>query len=309
MKKLIITSLLAIAGISSQAQNQFHISQYMMHQAFMNPAAIGSYSSLNAAMFYKKQWAGFEGAPTFQGFNISSPIKGNKNHLGFTFVNDQIGVNTNMDISALYAYKFKTSSKSRLVLSLGASARLIQSNYMELETDIANDPLFQQNSPLIVTPNFKFGAYFYTPKFYLGLAVPNLLKNSIAYDGSFSGQTEFDVNDMHFYLHSGYTINANENVDIVPSVLLKQVSGAPLQADVNVNAVFNKKFGVGFSYRSSKELAAMLSYQLIESLKLAYAYDFNFSELSNYSSGSHEIMLVFAQGAKKGQPIIEAPRY
>ncbi len=281
----------------------------MLHQAFMNPAAIGSYGNLNGAAFYKNQWTGFEGAPTFQGFNISSPIKGSANHLGFTFVNDRIGINTNMDISGIYAYKIKTSQKSRLVFSLAASARLIQSRYSELETDIANDPLFQQNSPMVLQPNFKFGSYFYTKKFYFGLAVPNLLKNSLAYDGSYQGNTEFDFNDMHFYVHSGYTFDLSDQVTLAPSVMIKQVSGAPTQMDINVHAVFKKKFGIGASFRSSKEIAAMLNYQIAKSFKLAYAYDFTFSELSNYSAGSHEIMLLFNMVEKKGRPAIEAPRY
>lgn len=214
-----------------------------------------------------------------------------------------------MDISGIYAYKVKTSQKSRLVLSLAASARLLQSRYSELETDIANDPLFQQNSPMVLQPNFKFGAYFYTKKFYAGLAVPNLLKNSITYDGSYQGSTEFDFNDMHFYLHSGYTFTLSDKVDLAPSFLLKQVSGAPTQLDLNVHAVFSKKFGVGVSFRSSKEIAAMLNYQITKSFKLAYAYDFGFSELSSYASGSHEIMLLFNLVEKKGRPAIEAPRY
>lgn len=308
MKKLLFIFLGMICSMGINAQNQFHISQYMLHQPFMNPAAIGSYANLNGAIFYKNQWTGFEGAPNFQGINLSSPLKGGNNHLGFTFINDQIGVNTNMDISASYAYKIKTSSKSRLSLGLSASARLMQSNYASM-TDVSSDPLFQANTPMIFQPNFKFGSYFYTKKFYLGMSIPNILKNSIDYVNGYQGSTEFDVNDMHLYIQSGYTMTLSTSLDLTPSVLIKQVAGAPLQGDINAHLIFKKKLGFGLSYRTSKELAMLLNYQITDMFKLGYAYDMNFSELSNYSSGSHEIMLIFQQKKMKANAIIEAPRY
>lgn len=308
MKKLGILIVGLILGVSVKGQNQFHISQYMLHQPFINPAAIGSYNNLNGAVFYKNQWTGFDGAPNFQGLNISSPIKGGNNHLGLTFINDKIGVNTNMDISAMYAYKISTGTKSRLVFGLGASARLMQSNYASM-TDVSSDPLFQANTPMVFQPNLKFGTYYYTKKFYAGFSIPNILKNSINYVNGYEGSTEFDVNDMHFYFQSGYTITLNSSLDLSPSVLIKQVAGAPIQGDINAHLIFKKKLGFGLSYRTAKELAVLLNYQITDMFKLGYAYDMNFSELSNYSSGSHEIMLIFQQKKLKANAIIEAPRY
>jgi hypothetical protein len=42
---------------------------------------------------------------------------------------------------------------------------------------------------------------------------------------------------------------------------------------------------------------------------LAYVYDFNLGELNNYSSGSHEIMLLVDLKSSAKKPIIEAPRF
>ncbi len=307
MRGLIISiGLLMMAGFS-WSQNQFHLSQYMAHQPFINPAAMGSYQGLNGALFYKNQWVGFDGAPTFQGFNISSPLSGNKNHLGFTFVHDRAGATTNMDAAVSYAYAFQAGETGRMAFGLSASMRMLQGRYSEITTETANDPTFDSNTPLIMQPNFKFGTYYYTKKFYVGLSVPNLLKNTIENNGAYEGVTTFDFNDMHFYLHSGYTFDLNNKVQLAPSVLIKQTSASPTQFDVNLQAIFKEKFNFGFSYRSSKDLIGIIGYQISDVVKLSYAYDFTFSDLSNYSSGSHEIMLIFRK-AKKEQTIIEAPR-
>ena len=63
MKKTLLTIAFIISTVVGFSQNQYHISQNMMYQPFINPSVIGSYSNLNGALFYKNQWTGFEGAP------------------------------------------------------------------------------------------------------------------------------------------------------------------------------------------------------------------------------------------------------
>jgi len=308
--KILLVLIVTFASVSlTWSQNQFHLSQYMVHQPFINPAAMGAFENLNGALFYKNQWVGFDGAPKLQGININTPLGKGNNLVGFTFVNDQIGVNTNMDISGSYAYKIKTSAKSNLTFGLSATMKLIQSDYANVETPI-NDPLFQANSPMLVMPNFKFGTYFNTAKFYVGFAMPNLLHNDVQYvGGEFVGNTSFDIEQTHFYLHSGYKFVLNEKMDLNSSVLFKQVAGAPFQTDINILYEYNRKFGIGVSYRTSKEIIALAQFRINNMFKLAYAYDFNLGELNNYSSGSHEIMLLVDLKSSAKKPIIEAPRF
>ena len=110
MKKsnYILLLIALLCSINSQAQDQFSLSQYMLHQPFMNPASISSYGNVNGALLYKKQWVSLEGAPEVQAFSINSPFKkGSNNHVGLTVIHDKIGVNNNYNIAATYAYGFK----------------------------------------------------------------------------------------------------------------------------------------------------------------------------------------------------------
>ncbi|UKN03263.1 type IX secretion system membrane protein PorP/SprF [Paracrocinitomix mangrovi] len=307
MKNLSVITALFMASFGF-GQSRFHMTQYMMHQPFINPSSMGMYDNMNGSVFYKNQWTGFDGAPQLIGFNFNSPVGGLNNRLGFTVINDRIGVNNNTELSAAYAYTLKLSNKANLSFGVSATLRLSQSDYAEVET-IITDPEFQANTPTLAMPNFKFGSYFRTKKFYVGFALPNLLKNTIEYDNEFSGSTSFDFSDWHFYLHSGYSWEISDKFDLNSSLLFKHVSGAPFQLDLSTMFVVKKRFGFGLNYRTSNDLAAMLRFRINPMLEMGYSYDYSFSALKNYSSGSHEIMLIFDIYSKENKPENAMPRY
>lgn len=305
MKKLIYFIFFTTLTSVTFGQSQFHYGMYSLHQPFFNPAAAGSYENLSAAMLYKTQWTGLDGAPKIGALNIIKPF--NENAISVTLTNDNIGASNSTTLNGAYAYTLKSSENSRLSMALGASLNLMQSNLSALAVNDPGDPIFASNR-VFVMPNFNFGTYYFKNKFYVGLALPNLLANNITYDKQVKGKTSFDFNQLHFYLHSGYRFVINEKTNLNVSTLIKQVSGAPLQYDINAQLEINKKIAPALSYRSNKDLLLMLSYMLTEDLKLGYAYEYSFSELKNYSNGSHEIMLIYQiQPAK--EPAISVPRF
>lgn len=310
VKHLALAVILVIAGFQKgQAQNQFLVSQYMLHHAFVNPAAIANSNRINGAAFYRTQWTGFDGAPVLQGINFNSPFGGGKNAAGITILHDKIGVNRDIQITGTYAYRAKVGVNKYLNFGLGATLSLLQSNFGDVSTTQPNDPIFTTSTPTFAMPNFKFGMYYFTPKFYAGFSLPNLLENKITYGTEYSGSTGFNPKALHFYFNSGYSFNLSEKFDLNFSTMIKNVSGAPMQFDLNTTAVFSKKVGVGLSYRTSKELVGLLNFQINPSWKLAYAYDFNFNRIGNYSNGSHEIMLIFNFVPTKAVAILESPRF
>ncbi|MCR9173485.1 MAG: type IX secretion system membrane protein PorP/SprF [bacterium] len=307
-RHLILLAVTVLSGTSGFAQYEFHQSQYMVHQPFLNPASAGAAQSLNAALFYRQQWVGFDGAPAVGGFNINSPLgEERKNSIGLTLLNDRIGVNNNSQISANYAYSLIFENKSRLAFGASASLNMNQSDYSQVNTTVV-DPTFQEKTPLITTPNFKFGTYYHTKKFYVGFAIPNLLHNSIVENGGFEGETTFDVSKMHFYLQGGYLFKLNDDWNLKTSTLLKQVSGAPFQADINMFGEYLDRFGLGLSYRTSNELALIAMFGISDAFHISYSYDLTFNPLRTYSTGSHEVMLVYTS-VKNGTDRKAMPRF
>jgi len=305
IKKIFFTVLFLVVGVKTYSQNQFHMSQSMMYQPFINPAVIGSYENLNGALFYKNQWTGFEGAPEIGGFSINTPIKKTNHSIGLTVVNDRIGVSNNSDISGTYSYKLKFKNANYVTLGVSGSMMLMQSNLAELDIIQEADPIFQSNTRTFVMPNAKFGAYYFRNKFYFGLSMPNLFKNNI----EISHFTNFDPSNIHYFIHSGYQFDLNKDWEAQTSVLFKHVAGAPLQVELNGQFVYNDLIGVGLCYRTSQELIAMLNYRISGQLKVGYAYDYNMRTIGNYSNGTHEVVLLFDFIKEKTVPIIEVPRF
>ncbi|MBN8701696.1 MAG: type IX secretion system membrane protein PorP/SprF [Bacteroidetes bacterium] len=310
MKKVLLGSILFLAiAITSYSQNRFNMSQYMLHQAFVNPAAIANNNFMNGAIFHRSQWVGFDGAPTTTGLNFTLPGKSQKSFYGINIMNDKIGVNKAFELAGNYAYRVQVAESKYLAFALAANVNFVQSNFAAVNTDQPNDPYFTGNTPTFVMPNFRFGTYHFSPKYYVGLAINNLLENKVEFQNAYKGQTQFNVSDFHYYIQGGYLFKISEKFDIGASTMIKNVNNSPLQVDLNAQAIYLKKYGFGFSYRSSKELVILANAAITSKIRLGYAYDLGFSNLKNYNSGSHEIMLIFSMNEEKLNVRPFAPRF
>lgn len=309
-RTLSIAALIFIGAINVNGQNQIHLSQYMFHQPFLNPASMGGLNEFNAALLHRNQWSGVNGAPKISGANTNLPVGTSKLHrIGFTFLSDKIGVNTTTNIGLSYAFKMKFSESTSLSLGATAGTDLMKSELSNVIVTENNDPIYSGNTPMFVLPSLKFGAYFRTKDFYAGFAIPNLLKNEVKYVSAYEGQTSFDITNLHYYLHLGYRYELNNELAILSSALIKEVVGSPMQFDLNLKAMFNEKFGVGISYRTPKKLVALFDIQLHSTIRLGVAYDYNFNEIRDFTFGTAEVMLIYTPKLSSAQPIIMSPRY
>ena len=95
-----------------------------------------------------------------------------------------------------------------------------------------------------------------------------------------------------------------------PSFLLKYQAAASVQYDINATISYHDRVAVGVQYRSGDAVAALLTINILEKLRVAYSYDMTISGLSTYSKGAHEIILSY--GIKLPPPPAEKevhPRY
>lgn len=98
---------------------------------------------------------------------------------------------------------------------------------------------------------------------------------------------------LHYFLIGGYVFDVSENTKLKPAFLVKGVSGAPLIADLSINALIHNKLTVGLAYRWDDSVIGMAGFQISDEIFIGYAYDLTTTNLNNYNSGSHEIMLRF----------------
>jgi type IX secretion system PorP/SprF family membrane protein len=300
MKRSTFTAaLFCIISFSAWAQQDAMYSQYMFNMMAVNPAYAGSRDVMNFTCMKRWQWVGIEGAPKTLTFTADMPVWRERVGLGISVVNDQIGITNNNSLYTSYSYRIHFGSGGTLALGLQAGFTHLRANYLSLTTTTGNDKVFIDNVNSWM-PNFGAGAYYSTDKFYAGVSAPHLINNHLI------GGTE-SFQKQHFFAMAGYVIPASQTVAVKPSLLMKYVQGAPLEADINVNTWFHDRVAVGVSYRTGDAIVGLLEMQINPQLRFGYAYDMTLTRIREYGRGSHELMLRYELGFAKKK--ILTPRY
>jgi type IX secretion system PorP/SprF family membrane protein len=307
MKAFVKHTLIALfCGVAFHgvAQQDPMFSQYMYNMLTVNPAYAGSADVLTANALYRHQWAEFEGAPRTQTLTVHSPLRRESISVGGSIINDAHGPMRQTMIFGDLSYRI-FFDKSKLAFGLKAGLNLLQADLQGLNPLEEGDPAFAQNINNKPLPNFGAGVMWYTDRTYVGLSVPKLLSNKII-DGSLP-----DFNDnterQHFFLIAGTVFELNNYVYFKPSAALRVVNGAPPSVDATANFLLYEKFWIGAMYRWQESVGLLVQYEINNRLRIGYAYDYSTTDINDYSSGSHEIMLSTDFGKKAGADV--SPRF
>lgn len=300
MKNVYILLVAIGAGFSSLAQQDPHFTQYFDNTLFVNPAYAGSRGMLNVTGIHWEQWAGFAGRPVSSTLSIHSPLSYESVGLGFTVVNDKSGPVSQTMFYGDFSYTVRFRNKSRLAFGIKGGINLINIGTSSLETTTESDPKLLQNVRNAVNPNFGFGIYYHTPKFFIGASSPKIVEAS--YDGSVS-----KIEKRHYYGIIGGVITLSEKWKLRPTGQVKLTAGAPASIDMSVAGIFRDKFWIGAMYRYDAAFGAFVQFQLIPQLKIGLATDFGTQSIRNYNYGTFEIMASYDFIFKKQG--IRSPRY
>lgn len=271
-----------------QAQQDPLYSMYMFDKALINPAFVGSSDWAVGTLKYRNQYAGLEGSPTTQTINFHTPITKRHIGLGFKVVNDEVAIVKNLNAALMYSYHLNfASGKLSLGLETGIISRRIDYSDLILSTEIDN--AIPDGASSAIVPDVSWGLYFQKKQFYAGFSQAHLLKTNFNDNTVSESQSRLF---SHFYFLSGTVFNLNKKFTIEPSVLLKSVSGAPLQLDLNSMFYYDDRLGVGVQYRTGDAIVALIKINIVEQLRIAYAYDIVTSALTG-AGNSHEIILSY----------------
>ncbi|WP_300659767.1 type IX secretion system membrane protein PorP/SprF [Fluviicola sp.] len=306
MKKFILIILGILAGGQVIAQQDPMLSQYMFNGLFLNPAYAGSHKYWSSTMTYRKQWVGMSGAPETAIAAVDGPIGGRNMGLGVSFMYDHIGVSTHNKITANYSYQIRTSVNSKLALGVSASLSQFNGRLEDLVIWDQGDQVFSQNVNGKYIPSFGVGAYYFSERYYIGISVPTLFAYQNDYNFNFD-LSKSSFLRRHYLLTGGYVFTCSPTVKIKPSVLLKYVANAPLEADINFAVYYKNMISAGVSYRTNDAVVFLVEYQANSFFRIGYAYDLTTTALSRYTSGTHEIMF----GIDFGRDLVKVktPRY
>lgn len=297
MKQFFFLLWLLAGPLALWAQQETQYTQFMHYKLGLNPAYAGNSGSMELAGLVRNQWMGIEGSPQTQLLSFSLPMVNNRVGLGANILRKTIGVTSEYTLETAYAYRIPVP-RGYLGLGLMGSVRMLRIDYSQLQgtQPIDQDGAVPADLQSKLVPNFGAGLYYSGQNFYFGVSVPRLLNSNIDLaDGD--GTISRDVS--HLYVMGGVELKAGEDLTLEPQFLLKLVSGAPLDLDINLMGHFGPRFRTGFSYRVGgatgtgfgESAALLVGADLTPQVQLGLAYDLTLSQLRDFSSGSLEIML------------------
>lgn len=300
---IIILWLLAL-GTALRAQQETQHSMYFFNPVLLNPAYAGSQEAIQVTGTIRDQWTGLKGAPKTQVLSLHSPLKTENIGVGFTVLNDQLGVTKNTGVYADLAYSIKVNKKNnRLAFGVKVGMDFLRQDFSNLRINDNTDEVytdgFNYKKNLF---NVGAGIYYYGKRHYLGVSTPRMVKNKINIS---SDQTALQEN--HYYFFGGIVVKINPAINMRPSFIIKYVNNAPLSIEGNLSFLFYDKIWLGAMYRHKAAIGLNLMYNINQNMRIGYAYDYQTTSLQKFSQGSHELMLSYDLRSKaKG---FKSPRY
>tara|TARA_R110000868_G_scaffold299242_1_gene559467 strand:+ start:17991 stop:18917 length:927 start_codon:yes stop_codon:yes gene_type:complete len=287
------------------AQQLPQFTQYMYNTISINPAYAGSREALSIVGLHRSQWVGFKGGPITQTLSIHSPLRNDRIGLGLSFIQDDLGPQNFSYLYGDFSYSIPTGDDAKLAFGLKAgftgfsfdtTFRLDQSNI--------NDPLIYGVEDRW-TPNLGAGLYWNSNRWYLGLSAPRILNTNLDKDKDFKA-----LERISYYFTGGYVFDLSKNIKLKPAFLVKATNGAAASYDLTANVLFNEKFWLGGSYRINEQTAAIggiVDFQISRQLRIGYAYEKPISDIAAYTTGTHEILLIYEFKFLSSK--LKSPRY
>ncbi len=307
-----------------RAQQRPHYTQYILNNYILNPALSGIENYTDLKLSARDQWIGFEGRPQTFYLSVHTPI-GKKDYktsatsfnvpgenprgtsywqnytasephhgVGLSIVNDLTG-NYNV-FTADLSYAYHIGLAPRVNLAAGFSGGISKVNYNRSKSSEPGDPGIGPNGNIIykTRPDLNAGLWLYSADYFVGLSAQQIIPQKVAF-----------VNDTlglkltpHLFATAGYRFLVNDDVNAVPSVMVKSVTGAPTQIDVNIKFQYQDLFWLGGGYRSNNGFMGMLGLNVGNTFNVGYAYDYTTSLVNTASRGTHEIIIGFLLGNK-----------
>lgn len=220
---IIITTILSLVSVKSQAQYDVSFSHYFDMEPSFNAAAVGKSPKLNIAAAYAMELAGFKRNPNtmYAGADAQFLLLKQFHGAGIQLMNDQIGLFSHKRLALQYAFKFKLFGGQ---LSTGISAGLLSESFDGTKVDLeeSNDPAFSSSKIEGNSLDLAAGLYYSHRNWYVGISAQHLNSPCVQL-----GETNELQVDATYYLTGGATIRLrNPFLSIQPSFSFAPTSRA-----------------------------------------------------------------------------------
>jgi len=260
----------------------------MLNDYILNPAVTGQHDFWEVKSNNRLNWIGITDAPRTFILSAHGPFRKLNMGMGGSVFADITGPTSRVGFYLSYAYHLKLSKSLRLGmgLSLGLLQYRIDGTKVTLYED--GDPVFPNQMMTVYTADATFGINLKHKNFNFGISLPQLIGNDLKF---LENQQETRSSlARHYMAMGGYTFHVGD-FGIMPNLLVKYVYPVPPQFDAGIKFDWRDQIWLGASYRHKDAVSFMGGLAYNDFLLIAYSYDLSTSDLRNYSSGSHELMV------------------
>lgn len=302
--KNIFTFIFLLGATFAFSQNDIGWTHFGFNRLAYNPAYAGGENTLAAGALYRNQWwSGVDGAPKSISITAHTPIGGFNNALGIEINTDKIGLYNRQNVALSYAYRLRFNERNYLGLGIDGQLGFAKTEWQRAQGLQETDALIGVDDENRFAPNFGLGAYLSMDKFYAGVSMPLLLKNTFYLKENGTDESP----KRTFYAMAGLDLPIGDNIAFQPHLLASINGAAPFDLDLNANLLFFETFMVGLSYRLEDSIDALFQYRMKNGLRLGVAVDFTASELNKATTGSYELYVGYVFPCESCQ--IENLRY
>jgi type IX secretion system PorP/SprF family membrane protein len=335
--RIVFVCATLFAMTTAKSQQRPHYTQYILNNYILNPALTGIENYMDVKVSVRDQWVGLSGAPRTTYLTIHGPIgkkdfkttatsfgvpgenpRGNAywetytasephHGVGLSIVNDKTGNFNRFTASLSYAYHLGLSPRTNLAAGFAAGITTVGLN-AEGKAFFGPDPSDPSVGGAIagelrkLKPDLSVGLWLYSADYFIGLSAQQVIPQKLA----FADDATFDLKGKlvpHVFLTAGYRFLLNEDINMVPSIMVKYISGefkSGYQAEGNLKFQYQDLFWAGASIRQFDGYAAMVGLNVGNTFNVGYSYDFTRTDIRTYSRGTHELILGFLIGNRFG---------
>lgn len=326
MKKglLVLFTFFCLVAI---AQQRPHYTQYILNNYVLNPAISGIENYIDLKLSARDQWVGLNGAPQTFYLTVHAPI-GKKDYkttatsytvpgenprgqaywesytaseahhgVGFSIISDRTGNFTRTTVSASYAYHLGLNTTTNIALGVSPGISRIGRNVgrTDFGGGVSVDPAQTANAAINrMRPDLSAGIWLYSADYFIGASAQQIIPQKIAFVDDAAYNTGRLV--PHLFMSAGYRFLLNDDINALPSVMVKYVSPNNPQVDVNMKLQYQDFLWIGGGVRVGEGYQGMIGLNVANSVNVGYAYDFTQTRLNTASRGTHELIIGFLLG-------------
>jgi len=293
MRSLILLLLAVFTATGLRAQQLPQLSQYVSQDYLYNPAVAGSRPWFELRSAHRNQWVGIQDAPRTFMLSGITPVGANMGLGGFLYT-DNVGPTRRTGAQFSYAYHLRLTERVKLSMSVAFGMQQFLIDGSKITFHDGSDPVMDDQLRGEIVPDATFGLLLYHDDWWFGATAPQLLHDKVYFfDDRDASMSRLET---HYYAMGGYRWAISEDLKLEPSFLVKYVDPVPAKLDLTATLRYKDTVWLGASYRTNDAIAVMLGYWHKRMFQFGYSYDVTTTNLQNYSSGTHEVMLALTFG-------------